>query len=337
MMKPIESLYDIEWNPRILIEASAGTGKTYTLTALYIRLLIEKKLEVDQILVMTFTKKATSELKERIFKRLKECLNSLETGVESKDPFVKEFVKRIDEANEAIQRLKAAIQNFDDSQVFTIHGFCQKILKEEALLAGTPFDFEVVQQDEILTQAVEDFWRNFMNRYSDSDAGKYYISKLLDIADSPSQLRDQLSLIFSKPYAKLEGEGMDDPVRYLNKTLAIRSRLVEGWKSDQDGLMEILNSCSVSRFQQHLQSRLRKLRAFIDDDSFELDKPESLKYFTSEYLYDSSNLPKSGNPQPTTHHQFFELCFEFQKQIQNIEKVKTTLIQEAVEEISKIR
>lgn len=336
-MKSIDSMYDLEWSPRILIEASAGTGKTYTLTALYVRLLIEKKLEVDQILVMTFTNKATSELKERIFKRLKSCLYKLQTNEESTDDFVNEFAKKISNPDEAVQILKNAIQNFDDSQVYTIHGFCQKVLKEEALIAGTPFEFEINQQDELLEQAAEDFWRNFMNRYSDSKSGRYYISKLLDIADSPKKLRDQLSLVFSKPYADLEGEGLSDQIGYLNNVLSLRTTMIDLWKVDQDRLMEILKKCDVSRFQQHLESRLRKLEAFIDDESLELDAPDSLKYFTSEYLYDPTNLPKTGNPQPTVHHRFFEVCSEFEKEIQNIDKVKTTLIQEAIEGISNIR
>ncbi|WP_234571741.1 exodeoxyribonuclease V subunit beta [Rhodohalobacter sp. 614A] len=336
-MKRIESLYDVKWNPRILIEASAGTGKTYTLTALYIRLLVEKKLDVDRILVMTFTKKATAELKERIFRRLKECLNRLETGKESDDSFVNEFADQVSNSDEAIQRLKTAIQNFDDSQVYTIHGFCQKILKEEALLAGTPFDFEVAQQDELLTQASEDFWRNFMAQYSQSEAGRYYISKLLGIANSPSELRDKLQLVFSKPYAELEGEGIGNPVQYLEKVLNIRRDLVELWGRNQEELLEILNQCYVKRFQQHLQSRLRKLNAFIDDDSFELDAPESLKYFTSDYLYDPKNLPKSGNPKPTIQHRFFDLCSELESLIAEMDKVKTTLIQEAIEGITIIR
>lgn len=58
MKKPLNSIYDLDWKPRIIIEASAGTGKTYTIVGLFVRLLIEKGLDIDQILVMTFTKKS---------------------------------------------------------------------------------------------------------------------------------------------------------------------------------------------------------------------------------------------------------------------------------------
>ena len=71
-----------------LIEASAGTGKTYTITQLYIRLLVEKKIDSDKILVATFTDAATAELRDRIRSKLREALEVFESG-ESDDPFFK--------------------------------------------------------------------------------------------------------------------------------------------------------------------------------------------------------------------------------------------------------
>ncbi|MDT8273509.1 MAG: UvrD-helicase domain-containing protein, partial [Desulfomonilia bacterium] len=64
-----------------LIEASAGTGKTYTLTSLYLRYLLEQELEVNQILVVTYTVPATDELRERIRSRIHAALGALSTGV----------------------------------------------------------------------------------------------------------------------------------------------------------------------------------------------------------------------------------------------------------------
>ena len=70
-----------------LVEASAGTGKTYVLTSLFLRLLLEKRLPVDQILVVTFTEAATEELRGRIRKRLAEAARVQEGG-ETDDPFL---------------------------------------------------------------------------------------------------------------------------------------------------------------------------------------------------------------------------------------------------------
>jgi exodeoxyribonuclease V beta subunit len=335
-MKSLDSMYDLEWSPRILVEASAGTGKTYTLTALYIRLLIEKKLEVDQILVMTFTNKATSELKERIFKRLKACLHKLQTNEESTDDFVNEFSQKVVNRDEAVQILKTVVQNFDDSQVYTIHGFCQKILKEEALIAGTPFEFEIKQQDELLEQAVEDFWRSFMNRYSHSEAGRYYISKFLEIAASPRKLRDALGLIFSKPYAELEGEGMGDPIKHLDKILSKRKEMAAVWSEDSlDVKLEMISSGLAGYTERGVAKFVGGLENFLFDEEYSTDSFKYLDKFISRNVYDPQNLNKNETRLP--NHEFFDLCDDYFELIQEIDKVKTTLIQEAIEGIRNIK
>ena len=75
-----------------LIEASAGTGKTFTITGIFVRLLIEKGLTVDQILVVTFTEAATNELKERIRNKLREAKAALTTR-HSEDALLKHLIK----------------------------------------------------------------------------------------------------------------------------------------------------------------------------------------------------------------------------------------------------
>ena len=78
-----------------LIEASAGTGKTYTITAIFLRLLLEGGLEVSQILVTTYTEAATAELRDRIRSRLTSALDGFQT-MSSKDPLVSELVREVD-------------------------------------------------------------------------------------------------------------------------------------------------------------------------------------------------------------------------------------------------
>lgn len=335
-MKSIDSLYDIQWNSRILIEASAGTGKTYALTALYVRLLLEKNLDVDQILVMTFTKKATAELKERIFRRLKECLYRLETEKESDDSFANQVYDRITDTGKAIIQLQAAIQNFDDSQVFTIHGFCQKILSEEALIAGTPFDFEVTQQDKLLARATEDFWRSFMDRYSHSEAGKYYITKLLEIAKSPKELRDKLEMVFRKPYAKLEGELLEGAVDHLAGILELRRRIKKVWNRESQTIKSELTQSGLSGYTKNKVNKwAENLEHFLSEAEYSNDTFKYLDKFISRNVYDLNNLKKNATRLP--NHTFFELCDEYFERIKNIDTVKTTLVKDSIDEIIAIR
>ena len=333
MKKDLNSVFDLEWNPRIFIEASAGTGKTYTIVSILIRLLVEKKLDLDQILVMTFTKKATSELRERIFERLNECLHLLENGYSGEDAFLNEYQTQIADPEEAKARFRHAIQNFDDAQVTTIHGFCQKILKEEALLAGTPFDPEVVQQDEMLQQASEDFWRAFLDRHKDSEAGRYYIGKLLGIAKTPAELRDKLGGLFSKPYGHIEGEGINDPISCLENILDVRKKMVEIWSDEKEAITQELLNCDLSGYtEKNVTSRVQKMDQFVRDELFNQDDFDQLRFFTSDYVYDEENLKKNTTKLPS--HPFFEVCNEYFFLAPDIKKVETELLLEVYEEIT---
>ena len=85
-MHPLNPL-TLNLHGQILIEASAGTGKTYTIALLFLRLLLEKGLSVDEILVVTFTKAATEELRGRVRQRIRDALDVLEGQVPN-DPLL---------------------------------------------------------------------------------------------------------------------------------------------------------------------------------------------------------------------------------------------------------
>jgi exodeoxyribonuclease V beta subunit len=337
MSKRLTSVYDLKWEPRALIEASAGTGKTFTITALFVRLLIEKGLDISEILVMTFTRKATSELGGRIFKRLRDCLRVLENGIDNNDDaFLIEFSERVDNKAEAMERLRSAILNFDESQIMTIHGFCQKVLKEESLAAGTLFEMDVIQHDELLEQAAEDFWRLFMDRYDCSDAGRYYINKLLKLADSPAELQKLISPLIKKPYAVVEGEGMDDPVEYLEDVQKLRMELKETWTACYQEIKNEMLSTDLKHYTaKNVESRLNNMDHFLNDDRFNSDSFDQFIYFTSTHQLDPVNLKKGKSRVP--EHHFFELCDQYFDLISDIDKVQTTIIREAFEEILNLR
>ena len=145
-----------------LIEASAGTGKTYALSGLFLRLVVEEGLSVQQILVVTFTEAATAELRERIRKRLREAAEAFEQGG-SEDGFLQTWVTRRNDPSGAMRRLKDAIREFDKAAIFTIHGFCRRMLQENAFESGSLFDTELVtDQEELKRDIVEDFWRSHL-------------------------------------------------------------------------------------------------------------------------------------------------------------------------------
>lgn len=143
-----------------LIEASAGTGKTYTIATLVIKLLLENDLKINQILVVTFTEAATTELKDRIRKRLEQMRQILEKEITSKDPDLLKIVKNCSEPQLASQKIKTALYSFDEAAIFTIHSFCRKVLQEFAFESGALFDVELEgDQSTILEEIAQDFWR----------------------------------------------------------------------------------------------------------------------------------------------------------------------------------
>ena len=150
-----------------LVEASAGTGKTHTLADLYLRLVLEGGRSVDQILVVTFTVAATAELRDRIRARLEAARAAFhcEEPKEPKDEVLAGLLARIPERAAAARRLTQAVQGFDEAAILTIHGFCQRVLKESAFESGQPFEAELVPDEgEILQEIVDDFWRKSLYR-----------------------------------------------------------------------------------------------------------------------------------------------------------------------------
>ena len=190
-----------------LIEASAGTGKTWNICGLYLRLLLEHELPVERVLVVTFTKAATAELRERIRGRIVETLAQLDGRAASGDPFVPQLLAAV-RSRQAIDdatlrsRLDLALQTFDEAAIYTIHGFCQRALADTPFAAGLPFKLDVSPDDrELIREAVADFWR----REVAIDALPAPLAAwLLQRGDSPDAWADLLRRALARPLARVE-------------------------------------------------------------------------------------------------------------------------------------
>jgi exodeoxyribonuclease V beta subunit len=143
---------------RTLIEASAGTGKTYTLANLYLRFLLEGR-SVEDILVVTFTNAATEELRGRIRQRIRDLIQVLKGDMQATDPALQAYAQSYSDDQTRV-RLDDALINIDQASIHTIHGFCQRILQEHAFECGVDFDLDLVMDDsEQLLQVCRDYWR----------------------------------------------------------------------------------------------------------------------------------------------------------------------------------
>jgi len=147
-----------------LIEASAGTGKTYAIAMLVMRFVVEHGLDIKKLLVVTFTKAATEELKGRIRKRLAAAKQALNQQDAETDADLKHWLERLQLDRQIVhQRLDLALLDIDQAAIFTIHGFCQRVLTEHALESGQMFDCELSGDITAIRQnCADDFWRKLL-------------------------------------------------------------------------------------------------------------------------------------------------------------------------------
>ena len=169
---PVESL---------ALEASAGTGKTWTLTSLAVRYVAEGHAGLPELLLVTFTRAATAELRERVRTRLAEALTAAEAALadpdwatddEVLDRIVGDALRAGDggrQLRERRDRLRLGAQQLDEATISTIHGFCQRMLQHAALEAGVDFDAVLLDDDtELLTEIVDDHLARELRR-ADAD------------------------------------------------------------------------------------------------------------------------------------------------------------------------
>ena len=168
-----------------LIEASAGTGKTYTITSLVLRMVVEENIDIERILVVTFTEAATAELQSRIRTRLRDAFRSLSAlperpaddavfaailanrgviDLHEDDEEIElpcDALRGTEFVEQAKRSLNLAITSFDKAQISTIHGFCQRTLRENAFESGLVFENELIgDPTDMIAEAVADFWVN---------------------------------------------------------------------------------------------------------------------------------------------------------------------------------
>lgn len=208
-----------------LIEASAGTGKTYTITNLYLRLLLgrdetlDHELAVDQILVLTFTIAATEELRGRIRTRINEARAAFAAG-DSQDTFLAELMAGSEDTTRDMRLLAGAVQLMDEASIFTIHGFCARVLADNAFETGMLFDQALdADRDELLEQAVRDCFRADILQLP-----RFHRHAALDLWPSPDALSRATkaflfrpSLELTPPRRDIDEQALIDRIRMLKQ------------------------------------------------------------------------------------------------------------------------
>lgn len=182
----------LELNRPLLLEASAGTGKTWQIAHLVARFVACEEVTIDRILVITFTKAATSELRDRIRRRLVEVRSCLEVAcqspenLEEHDPhIVAQFCEPASEREGRLRRVHAALSGFDRASISTIHGFSQRMLDQFAFESGQEAELELVAD---ATEIQEEYVSDLMaNAYA--GATEQEVAALEDLGFAPARIR----------------------------------------------------------------------------------------------------------------------------------------------------
>lgn len=313
-----------------LIEASAGTGKTYTLTTLYLRLLLEQGLAVDRILVVTFTEAATEELRDRVHRRLAQALDWLQQGDlearRTKDPVLFELLRRLNDRETACTTLGDALTRLDEAAIYTIHGFCQRVLQEHTFESGAPFDAEFISDETHLRRiAIADFWRRRVSAASREEA--------LFIREHWKTPEALLKVL--RPTLALDALRVIPP---LNEAVVARTRqqleqvlecLRSQWKARRQEVIDILRtSPALNRVAYNRRAVAKALAAaevLADGRGVPAALPDGFEYLTSSQL---AQRTKANESPPS--HPFFTLCEAVADQLPKfLVQRKTLFLQQA--------
>jgi exodeoxyribonuclease V beta subunit len=300
-----------------LIEASAGTGKTWTICSLYLRLLLERNLTVQQVLVVTFTNAATAELRERIRRRLVELRAYLTTvPAPAADPFVQALTERLLHAlrldrKMLIDSLHLALQSFDEASIFTIHGFCQRALADNPFAAALPMTLELVESDDAEVLAtVQDFWR----RHVAADcAAADFVRYLHACGDTPQGYANLLKRHLAKPLARIRWPDDIDthPVISADSVAPAYGLAQASWGAARQQIVELLlsslpalNGNTYKEQSVHAAAQCWD-RIFRDDDPLAAIEDKA-SLFCATKLAARTNKNRTGPA-----HDFFHLADEF--------------------------
>ena len=287
-----------------LIEASAGTGKTFTIAALYLRLLLglggeaafPRPVNVEELLVVTFTEAATEELRGRIRSNIHElrvaCLRNA-----TDNPLYASLLAEIDDLQQAANVLLLAERQMDDAAVFTIHGFCQRMLSLNAFESGMLFEQQLIEDESQLRyQACADFWRRHcypLNRE---------IAQV--IVESWKGPQDLLKSI--DRYLHGEAPELKVPLGEA-ETLASRHQQIltqindikQQWLASVGELDSLLENSGIDRrkFNRGNQGKwIEKISVWAQEETKNYQLPDALEKFSQPFLADRT---KAGGEVPT--------------------------------------
>ncbi|MCP4486699.1 MAG: exodeoxyribonuclease V subunit beta [Gammaproteobacteria bacterium] len=304
------NMLDIPLKGTKLIEASAGTGKTYTIANLYLRHILENK-STAEILVVTFTNAATEELRGRIRLRLFETLKLFRHPAKTNDEFLVLLLNRFQAQNseqqqQSILRLQLALRSMDEAVISTIHSFCQRVLQDHALAGNQFFDNELLADDDSLWQAaVRDWWRRETYQLHSPELGLLYSA-----INNFKKFSDRLTEIRQKPADRYFPQANISLPDIFLQFRDLESELLKLGSHWHDSIADIVRHSKALRRAQDLPYHANNIDVFLQQlaDYFCSQKafplPSHFRYLACDVLHEISKPSKRGQD-PDLDNEFF--------------------------------
>ncbi len=296
-----------------LIEASAGTGKTWTLAALYVRLVLghggQPTQLPGQILVVTFTRAATAELRERIRERLATAAAAFRAQQEP-DDFLKALIAEYpDPISRAVaaRQLDLAAQWMDEAAVYTIHGWCQRMLAQHAF-EGRESAEAIADEHARLSEAARDYWRCFYARLGDADA-----ASIAACWRDPQSLQRVVRPLLRQPVHHLRINAqplptIGDLASALHRREAPRRTAEQSaralWSADADAIEQMLRTAVQTRALKNNIYKPDNLDRDMADLRAWLGGAEADRTWLARYAQAKLDASTSKNGMATTHAAF---------------------------------
>ncbi|EPY5239444.1 exodeoxyribonuclease V subunit beta [Klebsiella pneumoniae] len=286
-----------------LIEASAGTGKTFTIAALYLRLLLglggeaayPRAISVEELLVVTFTEAATEELRGRIRSNIHELRIACLRG-ESDNPLYSALLAEIADKDDAVKTLLLAERQMDEAAVFTIHGFCQRMLSLNAFESGMLFEQQLIEDESRLRyQACADFWRRHCYPLTRDIAAVIH-----DVWKGPRDLLKSLDrwLQGEAPQLKSPPAPNETLAERHQQIIARIDSLKQQWREQVGEIEGVLENSGLDRrkFNRGNQGKwMEKVNAWAQEETLSYQLPDALEKFVQSFLLERT---KAGGEPP---------------------------------------
>lgn len=284
-----------------LIEASAGTGKTFTIGLLYLRLLLglggtnaySRPLSVEEILVVTFTEAATAELRGRIRANIHELRLACIRGV-SNNPMLMQLLSEMPQPAEAASLLLAAERQMDEAAIFTIHGFCQRMLNLNAFESGMLFEQQLIEDEQqLLRRATADFWRRHCYPLT-LDIARVIVSEW----SGPEQLLATLRpwLQGESPSLRLPPADAETLTSRHNENVARIETMKAQWRAVGEDVLTIVGQSDVDKrsySSKNLPVWINKVSLWAQSETGDYQVPAELARFGQQMLDEKT---KKGSP-----------------------------------------